>query len=153
MIITSMDNDRVKKYIKLKQKKYRDKYNEFIVEGEHLVDEAIKMNIAKEIIAEAHEKVDFDGNTISLSYDIMKKISTMDTPPKIMALCDKLVPKKKIGDRILILDNIQDPGNLGTIIRSAVAFNVDTVILSSDTVDLYNPKVIRSTQGMLFKLI
>ena len=55
-----------------------------------------------------------------------------------------------VGDKILILDNIQDPGNLGTIIRSAVAFNIDTIVLSTDTVSLYNEKTIRATQGMLF---
>ena len=58
----------------------------------------------------------------------------------------------EIGNRIVILDNIQDPGNLGTIIRSAVAFNFDSVVLSKECVDLYNPKVIRSTKGMLFNM-
>ena len=56
------------------------------------------------------------------------------------------------GNRILILDNIQDPGNLGTIIRSSVAFNVDTIILSNDSVDLYNTKVLRATEGMIFNI-
>ena len=58
----------------------------------------------------------------------------------------------KIGDRILILDGIQDPGNLGTIIRSSVAFNIDSIVLSKDSVDLYNSKVIRATQGMIFNI-
>ena len=57
-----------------------------------------------------------------------------------------------IGNRLIILDNIQDPGNLGAIIRSSVAFNFDTVVLSKNTVDLYNSKVIRSTKGMLFNI-
>jgi TrmH family RNA methyltransferase len=57
-----------------------------------------------------------------------------------------------IGNRIIILDGIQDPGNLGTIIRSAVAFNIDSVVLSRECVDLYNAKVIRSTKGMLFNI-
>ena len=55
-----------------------------------------------------------------------------------------------MGDKVLALDNIQDPGNLGTIIRSALAFGVTTIVLSEDTVDLYNPKVLRATQGMIF---
>ena len=57
-----------------------------------------------------------------------------------------------MGSRILILDNIQDPGNLGTIVRSGVAFNFDTIVLSKDTVDLYNPKVVRATEGMIYKI-
>ena len=82
-----------------------------------------------------------------VSYDVMKKISSLDTPPAIMALCRKK-DDSIIGNRIVILDNIQDPGNLGTIIRSSVSFNVDTIVLSPNSVDLYNPKVLRSTQGM-----
>ena len=66
-----------------------------------------------------------------------------------------IVEKKKeesIGNKVVILDRVQDPGNLGTIIRSATAFNFDTIILSNDSVDLYNSKVVRSTQGMLFNI-
>ena len=56
------------------------------------------------------------------------------------------------GKKIVILDGIQDPGNLGTIVRSAVAFNIDTIVLTENTVDLYNPKVLRATQGMFFHI-
>ena len=69
-----------------------------------------------------------------------------------MAVVEKIKEKDDIGEKILILDHIQDPGNLGTIIRSAVAFNIDTIVLSKDTVDLYNPKVVRSNQGMMFHI-
>ena len=74
----------------------------------------------------------------------------MDTPSTIMGLCRKIENDEIIGNRILILDEVQDPGNLGTIIRSAVAFNIDTIVLSENTVDLYNPKVLRATQGMFY---
>ena len=79
----------------------------------------------------------------------MKKITSLTSIPSMIGVCKK-IKEKQLGDRILILDNIQDPGNLGTIIRSAVAFSIDTIVLSCDTVDLYNPKVIRATQGMIF---
>ena len=69
-----------------------------------------------------------------------------------MAVVYKKEEKEDLGEKILILDNIQDPGNLGTIIRSAVAFNIDTIVLSNDTVDLYNPKVVRANQGMMFHI-
>ena len=65
---------------------------------------------------------------------------------------DEKLNKNLVGNRVLILDDIQDPGNLGTIVRSAVAFNIDTIVLSKNTVDLYNPKVIRATQGMIFHI-
>ena len=79
----------------------------------------------------------------------MKKISDMESISEYYAVCHKK-DDLEIGNKIMILDGIQDPGNLGTIIRSAVAFEIDTVVISKNTVDLYNPKVIRSTKGMLF---
>ena len=81
----------------------------------------------------------------------MKKLSDNPSIPKIMAVVNKKESAIS-GNKILLLDRLQDPGNLGTIIRSAVAFNFDTIILSNDTVDLYNSKVLRSTQGMLFNI-
>ena len=80
----------------------------------------------------------------------MKAISSLDTPNRIMGVCKKKENSDLLGKRYLLLDGVQDPGNLGTIVRSAVAFNIDTIVLSNDTVDLYNPKVLRSTQGMIF---
>ena len=82
----------------------------------------------------------------------MKKITSLDSPPSMIALCKKENQKEIKGDRIVLLDEIQDPGNLGTIIRSALAFQVDTIILTNHCVDNYNPKVIRATQGMMFHM-
>lgn len=151
MVITSFDNDKVKYLKKLSKKKYRDLYNEFLVEGRHLVIEAYKHNMLKEIILCDGEVTPFDVPYTVVSYEIMKKISEVETPQKIMGICKK-IEDTTIGSRILLLDEIQDPGNMGTIIRSAVAFDIDTIILSKNCVDLYNPKVVRSTQGMLFHI-
>lgn len=151
MIITSFDNDKVKYLKKLSKKKYRDLYNEFLVEGRHLVIEAYKHNMLKEIILCEGEVTPFDVPYTVVSYEVIKKISEVETPQKIMGLCKK-IEDTTIGSRILLLDEIQDPGNMGTIIRSAVAFDIDTLILSKNCVDLYNPKVVRSTQGMLFHI-
>ncbi len=151
MLITSLDNERVKKYIKLKQKKYRDLYSEFIIEGEHLVMEACKKGLVVELILEKDEVLPFNYPIVYVTDEILSKISTLESVPKVMALCKKLVEENP-KERILMLDGIQDPGNLGTIIRSAVAFNIDTLILGEGTVDLYNPKVIRASQGMIFHL-
>lgn len=148
MVITSLENEKVKGYIKLSKKKYRDITNTYIVEGEHLVSEAYKAGLIKEVIVLDGEDVLFDVPYTFVSVDVMKKITTMESYPTIMAVCSKNSSNEIIGNRILLLDEIQDPGNLGTIIRSAVAFNIDTIVLSENTVDLYNPKVLRSTQGM-----
>ena len=152
MLITSLENERVKKYRKLKKRKYREEYQEFIVEGMHLVLEAFKSGIIEELIMEENEAIPLPCPYVYVTKEVISKISTLDTPSNIMALC-KIVPERDLkGNRILILDEVQDPGNLGTILRSAKAFDIDTVILSENTVDLYNPKVIRATQGMLFHL-
>ncbi|MBO5375421.1 MAG: RNA methyltransferase [Bacilli bacterium] len=150
MLITSLDNDRIKNYIKLKDRKYRKKTRTFIVEGMHLVLEAYKKGIIKELILEKDVVLPLDSPVVYVTNEIINKISEMESPSNVMALCNMMDDNKIEGEKILMLDEIQDPGNLGTIIRSAVAFNVDTIVLSPNTVDLYNPKVIRSTQGMIF---
>lgn len=151
MIISSLENKEIKRLIKLNEKKQRDIDNEFLVEGEHLVEEAYKSNLLKKIILIEENDNYSSIDKIVVTKEIMKKLTTLDTPPNIIGLCRK---KKEIeiGNKVLILDDIQDPGNLGTIVRSAVAFNIDTIILSNNTVDLYNNKTIRSTQGMLFHI-
>ncbi|MBE6147543.1 MAG: RNA methyltransferase [Firmicutes bacterium] len=152
MIITSLENPRIKKYIRLKDKKYRDEFNEFIVEGEHLVKEAYKAGLVKEIILEIDDFCSYDCPKVLVTKEIIKKISTLDCPVSILALCQKKKMDSSYCNRLLLLDKIQDPGNLGTIIRSSKAFDVDTIVLGDNSVDLYNPKVVRSTQGMLFHM-
>ena len=152
MVITSLNNEHIKELNKLKEKKYRDQKGEFLIEGEHLVFEAIKKDLVKELILLEGE--DFYSENIKITYvskEVMKKLSSMDSYPKVIGVSNKN-KEENIKGNTLILEDIQDPGNLGTIIRSAVAFNIDTIILSPKTVDLYNSKVIRSTQGMLFNI-
>lgn len=151
-VITSLDNEKVKLYKKLQKKKYRGEYNLFIVEGEHLVLEAFKAGILEELILQENVSLPIPSPYCYFSREVMAKISLMDTPSTIMGLCRKKEDTDVLGDRILILEDIQDPGNLGTIIRSALAFNVSTIVLSENTVDLYNYKVLRATQGMLFHM-
>lgn len=152
MVITSLENEKIKKYKKLQKRKYREEYNEFMVEGMHLVLEAFKSGILVELIMEENETIPLQCPYVYVTQEIIEKISTMDTPSTVMALCRKLPDRDIIGEKILLLDEVQDPGNLGTIIRSAKAFDIDTIILSENTVDLYNPKVVRATQGMMFHL-
>lgn len=149
MLITSLDNERVKNYIKLKERKYRKQTKTYIVEGEHLVLEAYKAGLIIEVILARDEVLPIDTEKVYVTDEILNKITTMENAPSIMALC-KMQEEVPLGKKMLLLDGIQDPGNLGTIIRSSVAFNVDTIVLGKNTVDLYNPKTIRAAQGMHF---
>lgn len=150
MLITSLENERIKNYIKLKDKKYRKRTNTFIVEGLHLVLEAYKSGNLIELIIEKDEVLPLDVPTFFVTNEIINKISSLDTPVTVLGLCKIKEENEVKGSKVLMLDGIQDPGNLGTIIRSSVAFDVDTIVLGNNTVDLYNPKVVRATQGMLF---
>lgn len=150
MLYTSIENKRIKEIKKLNQKKYRDIENLYLIEGEHLVNEANKAGYLKTLILEDGITLDIDVETIYVTKEVLKYITELDTPSKIMGICEKTREKEELGNKVLILDDIQDPGNLGTIVRSAVAFNVDTIVLSDHTVDLYNSKVVRACQGMNF---
>lgn len=147
MKIESTTNNHVKEWVKLKEKKYRDETGLFLVEGEHLILEAEKKNLIKEIIS-MDESLDAD---FYVTKEIMKKISNQVSLASRVAVCYKM-EEQLISNKILVLDNIQDPGNLGTLIRSAVAFGFQDIILSNDSVDLYNEKVIRASEGMIFHI-
>ena len=146
MKITSIHNDNVKYWVSLKNKKIRDKERKFIVEGDHLIEEARKNNLIEYIISCIDENADF-----YVTKEIMEKISDQKSISYNAAVV-KFIPEDSVNGNVIILDNLQDPGNLGTIIRSSVAFNIDTIIISDTSVDLYNPKVVRSTEGMIFNL-
>ena len=149
MIITSLTNSRIKEICKLKEKKYRNMTNTFLIEGINLVTEAGKSNLLKEIFVLEGKTINIDIPTTYVTKEVMKKISSTDSIPNVVGVSLKK-EESLLGDRLLLLDNLQDPGNLGTIIRSSKAFNIDTIVISPTTVDMYNPKVLRSTEGMIF---
>ena len=137
-MITSLQNKTVKELLKLKQKKYRKDY--YLVETNHLVEEAIKAKQTDLIIST--EPVDLGVENLVVSKEIMEKLAFTKTPQPIMARCFIQKDKKLVdGKRYLILDYLQDPGNIGTLIRTALAFGIDQVILSNECVDLYNDKI------------
>lgn len=151
MKIESINNPKVKEWMKLKEKKYRDASNLILIEGDHLLNEAMIKGVVKEIISKDH-LFDFEGIPFYEVNDaIIKKLSSQVSGTNVICVCEKL-KEREIKGNVCLLDNIQDPGNLGTILRSAVAFNIDTIVMSPDTVDLYNEKVIRSSEGMLFHI-
>ena len=145
MKIESLQNTNVKEWCKLKNKKDRDQSGLFLIEGEHLIEEAQKQNLIKEIIS-CEDTLDAD---FYVTKDIMRKISSQVSISSRVAICYKK-KEEEIQNKILILDNIQDPGNFGTMIRSAIAFGFTDIVASFDTVDLYNEKVVRASEGLLF---
>lgn len=151
MLITSLENEKVKELVKLKERKYRRKTKMYLVEGEHLVLEAAKSGALVQLILEQDTLFPIDADTLYVTNEIINKISSLETPVNVLGLC-KMKEEDDFGKRLLLLDAIQDPGNLGTIIRSAKAFNIDTVVLGNGCVDLYNPKTLRAAQGMNFHL-
>ena len=152
MLITSKNNKKIKTYLKLKNKKMRDELGLFLIEGEHLVNEALNTDLIEDILVLENTNLTYDREFLYVTKEIMKMLSNLETLPNVIAVL-KIPKEKEIkGDRVLLLDDIQDPGNLGTIIRSSLAFNTLDIVLNTNSVDLYNEKVIRSTQGMIFKV-
>ena len=150
-VISSLQNERIKNLSKLLSKKFRDEEGKFLVEGEHLVEEAFKSGLLLEVIKCEDVLGEYNVPTNLVTYEVIKKLSNTVNPQRIIGVVKK-IEEKELGSKVLILDDIQDPGNLGTIIRSSLAFNVDSIVLSNNSVDMYNDKVIRSSEGMIFHL-
>ncbi len=145
-MITSADNQKIKDIIKLKNKKYRILEHKFIVEGSHLVAEARKCGV----LLEAYS-IDDLPNYTQISEALMKKICNTDTVVKEFGVC-KMLANGSLSNKLLILDGVQDPGNIGALMRSAKAFGFDTIVLGEGCCDIYNDKAIRASQGAIFKL-
>lgn len=155
-MITSVKNEKVKAWRKLHKKKYRNERESFLIEGYHLLEEAWKSNwdvveIIVQVGAELPEWCrDFPVETVNSN--VFQDISQTITPQGIAAEIKMSKPESQTGDYLLLIDSIQDPGNLGTMIRTADAAGFDGIILGNNTVDLFNDKVIRATQGSLFHI-
>lgn len=150
--ITSLTNPLVKELLKLYDKNERIKQRKYLIEGYHLVKEALSAKVLDTVlIINASDYID-GVNNILVSENIINKLAKTKNPQGIIGVCLMKEINRLIGSRFILLDNVSDPGNLGTIIRTALGFNIDGVILSPGTVDVYNDKVIRSTQGALFKV-
>lgn len=157
--IESNKNPQIKQWKKLHTKKERDKTETFMIEGFHLVEEALKSDvIIRELIISETVDIPSSWNVDNLSITIvtekmMKEISDTDTSQGVAAICEQYSVQE--GGRfttLLLVDAVQDPGNLGTMIRTADAAGIDAVIIGDGSVDVYNSKVIRSTQGSIFHI-
>ena len=166
-IISSKDNEQIKYIRKLKDKKFRDETNEYLVEGIKLVREAIEENTNIKMIVicedcETDKTMDqallyeiAKYNCIYVTKKLFQSMTDVVNPQGVMAVIEKEDSIDKIDfteDFILALDGIQDPGNLGTILRTADSADLKQIILSGDCADPYNPKVVRSTMGAIFRM-
>lgn len=165
--ITSKDNELIKHIRKLKDKKYRDESNEYVVEGVKLVEEAVKENAKiKQIIVCEDTTRTYEIPThimleiakyecISVSDKIFNIITQVTNPQGIMAIIEKNAQNAKIDytqDIIVVLYDVQDPGNLGTILRTVDSIGLNQIIVSKGTADAFNSKVVRSTMGAIFRI-
>lgn len=166
-VISSKDNELVKHIKKLKDKKYRDESNEYIIEGVKLIEEAVKENakIKKIIVCEDTTRTyEIPTNVmleiakyecIYVTDKIFSSITQVTNPQGIMAIIEKNNQNQEIDytqDIIVVLDNVQDPGNLGTILRTVDSIGLSQIIVSKETADAFNPKVVRSTMGAIFRI-
>ena len=159
MEITSVNNDLVKETAKLQQKKYRNQSGKFLLEGYKAIREAFDCCIVLDrvFVDKKHlSEYSFAGSAIIETTDaVLKKLSTTDSAPEAVAIgVQKEYDKRLLNSskKVVLLENIKDLGNLGTIIRSSLAFGADAIILYGDSVDIYNPKCVRASVGNLWKL-
>ena len=151
--ILSKNNQRVKDACALKLKKVRQEKGLFLMEGIKNLDMALKYGVVKQIFtAIGLPKLKQDIECYRVNDEVLRKLANSENPEGVVFVCEQLTPKKDKSNyhKIVYLDQINDPGNLGTILRTAVAFNYDAVILSKSSVDLYNEKVVAASKGALF---
>ena len=164
--IVSLQNPRVKLWAQLLDKKGRDRQGAYLIEGIHLVQEALRWNAAVEAVVvsearglppEIERELPAGIDCVAVSEQVLVKISDTQTPQPVMAVVRKQTGSAEqlleaTDGLVVVCDGVQDPGNLGTIIRSADAVGATGVVLGKGTVDVYNPKTVRSTMGSLFHL-
>lgn len=159
MVITSKDNEVIKHAVKLRDKKYRNSFNEFIIEGERLVFDALKFGLTfKYIIIEQGKSQHYsqlldntNAKVLIVSNSVAQHISQTVNNQGIFAVLQQQSMQLENNAKVLILDHIQDPGNMGTLLRTAAATNFKNVLLIN-CVDIYNDKVLRSTMGGIFRV-
>lgn len=166
-----MTNNEIKYFEKLRQKKYRESENKFLIEGIHLIEECLQSELFRNQLEKIIVRDDFNAkslNTIFINHNCFPELYTIDertfskltetvNSQGVIGIVNKPILNydidiSKSGLVIVALDNLNDPGNLGTILRTCYWFGVDEVLLSKNSVEIYNSKVIRASQGAIFNL-
>jgi RNA methyltransferase, TrmH family len=169
MMISSTSNPEIKRIVKLKNRKYRDESNQFVIEGVHLLEMALRADVsvhwiyctdlfsagtAGKVILETANELEIPVTFVS--EQVLKKISDTETPQGVLGIAN-MVPtldwqKHLQSGPVVVVDRIQDPGNLGTIVRTADSAGADGILLLNGTVDMYNSKTVRSSMGSVFNV-
>ena len=151
-VITSKNNERVKFACSLKENKNRKKYQMFLAETFKSLEMAIKNNLVVEIFALEYVDAPSDIPQNLVSEEVLKKLSSNVNPEGVVFIAR--IPEYEVSspNKILYLEDISDPGNMGTLIRTALAFNYDLVVTSENSVSVYNEKVINSSKGAIFQI-
>ena len=139
-----LTNAEIKRIKSLKDKKFRDEFGQFVVEGEKLVEEALTSDF----------NVCAVYRTDEIGEEAMSRMSQLSSPSPVLAVVEKPVPRGLALERGLYLglDSIRDPGNMGTILRLADWFGITTVFASQDCVEVFNPKVVQASMGSIFRV-
>ena len=151
-VIRSIENKKIKQFASLKQSKFRNKYRQYIVEEKHLIYEAFSKNLIDTLIVLEGKEPLVNVNTIFVSENVMRKLQSNTSLNDYLAICKMVDLEIKKFNRIVVLENVQIPGNVGTIIRTAYSFGYDGIILLDGCSDIYNPKTIQASQGAIFHI-
>ena len=150
--IVSKSNSKIKYITSLHNVKYRKENKQFLAEGYKSLEMALNTGLVKEVYSLKEIEGLKDIPNYIVSEEIMERISTSKTPEGVVFLCDIANILGYKLEKVIYLDHVADPGNAGTIIRTALAFGYDAVVFSNDSVDIYNEKVISATKGAIFAI-
>lgn len=154
-IITSKENKKIKSARQLLTRKGRKQSGNYLIEGFHLLEEALKAKaelVEIFVSTDKIEKVPAGLSFIAVSADVLRSLASSDTPQGIVAIVKKMEAVDFEMGKVLILEDVQDPGNVGTMIRTADAAGFDAVFTTNASADIYSPKVMRAMQGSHFHL-
>ncbi|HHL2057236.1 TPA: TrmH family RNA methyltransferase [Clostridium perfringens] len=158
--IKSKNNNLFKEIKKLKEKKHRIKSNKYLIEGLRFVEEAIKSKVSidsiiftesfKEKNPDLFLKINENIKLIQMNETLLKQLCSTENPQGIVGVINMQNKELKSGELVVLVDKVQDPGNMGTIIRTAHAAGAAGIVMTKGTVDIYNDKTLRSTMGSIF---
>ncbi len=151
-VITSKDNQHIKFAASLKEKKYREEHKMFLAETKKALEMALLANVVVEVFTTEYLEIPEEIPQYLVKEDLLKKISNNVNPEGVVFIAKMVEKEVKEPKKVLYLDEITDPGNMGTLIRTALAFSYDLVVASEKSVSFYNEKVVNSSKGAIFMI-